>query len=159
MKNQNYYKLIFSIAICLLAGFFGSIFTTPSIPAWYTSLKKPSFNPPNWLFGPVWTTLFILMGISLYLIWEKGLEKKAVKTAIFLFSFQLLLNILWSFLFFTFHSPFYAFLEILVLWLMILATLLQFRKISKPTSFLLFPYLLWVSFAAFLNFSIYQLNS
>lgn len=154
MNISHPIKFIISILICLSAGFIGSFFTTPSITTWYSALQKPAFSPPNWLFAPVWTTLFILMGISLYLIWNKGGEKRQY----LLFSAQLLLNMLWSFLFFAFHSPFFAFLEIIILWLVILLTLLSFRKTSREAALLLLPYLLWVSFAALLNFSIWQLN-
>lgn len=147
-------KIAVSILICQLAGFIGSLFTTPAINVWYVNILKPNFNPPNWLFAPVWTALFFLMAYALYLIWEK----RAMK-AMMIFFFQLFLNITWSFLFFYIHSPFYAFLEIILLWLAILATILVFTKVSKAAAFLLLPYWLWVSFAAFLNFAIWQLNS
>ncbi|MBM3205921.1 tryptophan-rich sensory protein, partial [Candidatus Shapirobacteria bacterium] len=135
-----------------------SAFTNPSIPTWYATLNKPSFNPPNWLFAPVWTILFILMGISLFLIWKKGLKTKGVKTALSIFSIQLVLNIAWSFFFFKFQSPFWAFIEIIILWFFILLMILKFFKINKAAGFLLIPYLLWVSFASFLNYTIYKLN-
>lgn len=151
-------KLCVSIGICLLAGFIGSIFTTPSIATWYETLNKPALNPPNWVFAPVWTTLFILMGISLFLIWQKGLKSKGVVFAIVLFVIQLLLNMKWSFLFFGMHSPLYAFVDIVVLWLMILWAIIAFSKISKLAGWLLLPYLLWVSFASYLNFMVYLLN-
>ncbi len=152
-------KLIISIAVCQLAGFVGSLFTTPSIPTWYAALRKPSFNPPNSVFGPVWTTLFLLMGISVYLIWRKGVHDRYVRIALLIFIVQLLLNVLWSFLFFGLHNPSSAFVEIIILWLAILATLIAFIKISKPAGILLLPYLLWVSFAVVLNFSLWKLNA
>ena len=152
-------KLIISIAVCQLAGFVGSLFTTPSIPTWYAALRKPSFNPPNSVFGPVWTTLFLLMGISAYLIWRKGVHDRYVRIALLIFIVQLLLNVLWSFLFFGLHNPSSAFVEIIILWLAILATLIAFIKISKPAGILLLPYILWVSFAAVLNFSLWKLNA
>ena len=155
---MNITKLIVSILICQLAGFIGSIFTAPSISTWYATLKKPAFNPPNWLFAPVWTTLFFLMGISLYLIWSRGFEDEKIKSAIIIFSVQLILNILWSFLFFGLKSPFLAFLEIILLWFAILVNIIKFYNISKTTGLLLLPYILWVSFAAILNFFIYRLN-
>ena len=151
-------KLVISIAVCLLAGIIGSVFTTPSIPTWYAALNKPSFNPPNWIFGPVWTTLFILMGIAVNLIWREGVERKEVRIALSLFGIQLALNVLWSFLFFGFHSPLYAFMEIIILWSTILLTIIYFWWISKTAGLLLLPYILWVSFAAFLNFFIWRIN-
>lgn len=155
---MNITKLIVSILICQLAGFIGSIFTAPSIPTWYASLKKPGFSPPNWVFAPVWIILFLLMGISLYIIWNRGLEHEKVKSAIIIFSVQLILNILWSFLFFGLKSPFLAFLEIILLWLVILINIIRFYNISKTAGLLLLPYILWVSFAAVLNFFIWWLN-
>ncbi len=158
MRINNFAKLIISVLFCLSAGFIGSAFTTPSIPTWYAVLNKPSFNPPNWLFAPVWTTLFILMGIAVFLIWQKGLKKKGVKNALIIFLFQLVFNTLWSFLFFKFHSPFWALIDIAVLWILILLSLIKFWKINKAAGILLIPYLLWVSFASILNYVIYKLN-
>jgi len=155
----NVLRLLVSIIICQFAGAIGAIFTSSSLESWYLLLEKPVFNPPSWVFFPVWTTLYTLMGISLYLVWEKGLQQKEVKVGIFLFGLQLGLNILWSFLFFGLQSPYHAFLEILLLWLAILLTAIQFWKISKVASMLLIPYLLWVSFAALLNYQIWVLNS
>ena len=131
MKINNFGKLIISVLVCLSAGFIGSVFTTPSIPTWYATLNKPFFNPPNWLFAAVWTTLFILMGIAAFLIWRKGLKKKTVKKALIIFLFQLAFNTLWSFLFFKFHSPFWALIDIAVLWVLILLTLIKFWKMNK----------------------------
>lgn len=148
-------KLLISVAICLSAGFLGSIFTSSKIPSWYASLIKPSFNPPNWVFGPVWTTLFILMGVSLYLVWT---SKTKSNEPYYLFSIQFLLNILWSAIFFGMQSPFYALIEIVLLWILILLTMISFWKISKTAGMLLIPYILWVSFAAFLNLNIWLLN-
>jgi len=146
---KKWLKLVLAILVCEVAGLIGSIFTFPSIPTWYASLVKPSFNPPGWLFAPVWTILFALMGISLYLAWPAG--KKA-------FGAQLLLNVLWSVLFFGFHSPLLAFIEIIILWIAILLNIIVFYKKSKPAAYLLIPYLLWVSFAAALNLFIVILN-
>ncbi len=151
-------KILISILICQLAGVIGSFFTTPSIPGWYAGIEKPSFSPPNWVFGPVWITLFILMGISLYLIWSQGLENKKVKAALSIFGIQLILNTLWSFLFFGLHSPFYAFIGIIILWLLILLTVVKFYEIHRKAGLLLLPYIFWVSFAAILNFFIWRLN-
>jgi len=158
MKFYKWGKFIFAVVVCLMAGFIGSFFTTPSIPTWYASLNKPSFNPPNWLFAPVWTTLFILMGIALFLIWQNNFKNKKRLSAFVIFGLQLLLNICWSFLFFKLHSPFWALIEILILWFFILLTIIKFFKINKAAGILLIPYLLWVSFASFLNFFIYKLN-
>jgi len=151
-------KLIISIFVCQGAGVIGSLFTSPTISTWYATLQKPSFNPPNWIFSPVWILLFLLMGISLYLMWEKGFENKKAKTAFFIFGVQLILNILWSILFFYLQSPLYAFIEIIILWLAILLTIISFYNISKPAAYLLLPYILWVIFAGYLNYSIWQLQ-
>lgn len=151
---KNYFKLIASIVICLGAGLLGSVFTTPHIATWYAGLNKPKFNPPNWIFAPVWTTLFVLMGISLYLVWNKNPKPKTI----LIFSGQLALNILWSYLFFYLHRPDLAFFELIALWLAILWTIINFRSISKTASYLLLPYILWVAFAGVLNLSIWLLN-
>ena len=155
---KNIIKLIISIIICQLAGIIGSFFTSPSIPTWYASLNKPEFNPPNWIFAPVWITLFLLMGISLYIIWSSKTKISYKKTAFIFFGVQLLLNTLWSIIFFGFQSPFYAFIEIILLWFSILITIIVFYRISRPAAYLLVPYILWVSFAAVLNFFIFILN-
>ena len=148
----NWFKLVVSILITEGAGIFGSIATTSSVKSWYvTDVIKPSFNPPSWLFAPVWTLLFLLMGISLYRVWQK-------KGDLFWFWTQLLLNIIWSFLFFGFRSPTLAFYEILVLWITILITIVKFQKIDLLASRLLYPYLAWVTFASTLNYSIMVLN-
>jgi len=151
-------KLALSILACLVAGFIGSAATMPSIPTWYASLQKPAFNPPNWIFAPVWTTLFIMMGVAAFLVWDKGLENKKVRISLAIFGLQLLLNVLWSMLFFGLQSPLYAFIDILVLWASILATMIYFYRISAAAAYLLIPYILWVSFASALNLSIVILN-
>lgn len=161
MKKLKIGTLIVFIALAELAGVIGSVFTTPSIPTWYASLIKPSFQPPAWVFGPVWTTLFALMVIAAYLVYMKGGEKlwtKQKKVALALFSGQLILNILWSVIFFGWNNPGLAFVEIIALWLAILATIIAFAKVSKPAAWLLVPYILWVSFASVLNFAIFWLN-
>lgn len=157
-KISEFLILFVSIIICQLAGVIGSIFTTSAIPRWYAGINKPSFNPPNWVFAPVWTTLFLLMGISLYLVWRKGLNEKDIKIAVAVFVFQLILNALWSFLFFGLESPFAAFIEIIFLWIAILASIILFFRISWVAGALLIPYILWVSFASVLNFAIWRLN-
>lgn len=156
-KKINYKKLIISLAICQLAGVIGSVFTTPKIPNWYASLIKPTFNPPGWIFGPVWILLFILMGISLYLIWTANIKHKKT-LALTTFFIQLCLNTLWSILFFGFMSPFAALIEIVFLWIAILATIIFAHKISSTAGKLLIPYLVWVSFAMILNTGIWVLN-
>lgn len=154
--KNNWWKLVVSLLLSLSAGFFGSFFTTPNIASWYAFLNKPFFNPPNWLFGPVWTLLFIFMGIAFYLIWKEN-NKKAEPILCF-FIFHLLVNILWSVVFFGLQNPFGGILVIIVLWLMILWLIISFRRFNKLASWLLLPYLLWVSFASVLNFSIWWLN-
>ena len=158
MGKQNILKLAVCILISELAGLLGSVFTLPSISAWYSTLNKPFFTPPNWFFGPVWTSLFLLMGISLFLVWKKGFRNKKLKIGITFFSIQLALNVSWSILFFGLHKPFYAMVEISVLWVFILLTAIQFKKIDKKAAYLLIPYLVWVAFAGFLNYSIWIMN-
>lgn len=151
-------KLILAIIICNLAGAIGSIFTFASIPTWYATLIKPEFNPPNWVFGPVWTTLYILMGISLYLIWKQYEKRKNAKPALTVFSIQLILNSLWSILFFGMQSPLYGLLCIIPLWASIALMIVRFYPLSRNAALLQIPYLLWVSFATVLNASIWMLN-
>ena len=147
-------KLLTAIVISEAAGIIGSLFTASAIPGWYASLIKPQLAPPNWVFGPVWTTLYALMGIAAFLVWKRGLERREVKTALAIFVGQLALNTLWSIIFFGLKNPGAAFIEIILLWLAILATIIAFAKISKPAAWLLVPYLLWVSFAGYLNYAI-----
>ena len=158
MKISNPVKIIFFILVSELAGIIGSIFTTPSIPTWYAGLQRSTLNPPSWVFGPVWTTLFALMGIAAYFIYQKGIRHQRVKVALGIFGLQLLLNTFWSILFFGLRSPGAALLEIGFLWAAIVATIIAFYKISKPAAYLLLPYILWVSFAVYLNYTIWILN-
>lgn len=157
-KKINYLydfgKLLVAIIVCQLAGAIGAIFTTPAIKGWYAGILKPSFNPPNWIFGPVWTTLFLLMGIALFLVWKKEAKSYAIK----IFGIQLVLNILWSVLFFGLKSPGAAFVEIIILLIAIYFTIREFNKISKPAAWLMAPYFLWVSFATILNYTIWFIN-
>jgi len=150
--------IIVAIVVCELAGIIGSLFTTPSIPGWYAGLVKPSFNPPAWVFAPVWTTLYAMMGLAAWLIYEKGLKRPEVKKALTVFAVQLVLNTLWSIVFFGAHQLLGAVIVIVLLWAMILWTILLFRKISRPAAWLLVPYILWVSFASVLNVTIWVLN-
>ncbi len=154
----SYGKLIGSILLCQLAGIIGSLFTVSSVSGWYPILNKPAFTPPSWLFGSVWSILFLLMGVSFYIIWNEGMKTRAAKRAVFFFILQLFLNVLWSILFFGLKSPLYALIEILFLWTSILLTGIYFYRISKTAAYLLIPYLLWVSFAIVLNGFIVYLN-
>jgi benzodiazapine receptor len=182
MKISNPVKLIIAIAVPEAAGIAGAFFTAPAIRSgWYASLIKPELAPPNWVFGPVWAALYFLMGISLYLVWKRdwkvvnplwersrpawnpwserlwrGDWQKANMVAIF--ALQLLLNIKWSFVFFALHSPALAFFVVVALWISILYVIINFYRVSKLACWLLVPYLLWVTFAAYLNFSIWMLN-
>lgn len=151
------WKLALLILICEGVGILGSYFTISQIFTWYAVLQKPSFSPPNYIFAPVWTTLYFLMGLSLFLVLEKKLKKNKNKIII-LFAIQLLLNFIWSFVFFGLHSPVLAFIDIAMLWGSIIFLIYEFWKYSKTASFLLFPYLLWVSFASILNLFIIALN-
>lgn len=155
---MEFLRLIVSIILCQFAGFVGSIATRKAIPVWYAYLNKPSLTPPNWLFGPVWITLYFLMGISAFLVWKKVRFDTRVKTAMGLFFVQLFLNALWSLLFFGLRSPLAGLIDITILWALILLTIILFLRISKTAGFLLIPYILWVSFAIYLNFSIWILN-
>jgi tryptophan-rich sensory protein len=156
--NKNIAKITGSILLCLAAGIIGGLITAPAIPAWYNGLNKPFFNPPPWIFGPVWTLLYILMGIALFLIWDKKGSGTIKQKSLVCFFIQLFLNAIWSPIFFGLHAPLAAFIVIVFLWIAILMTMTGFRKISKTAFWLLVPYLLWVSFASVLNFAIWQLN-
>lgn len=149
-------RLIATITICLSAGAIGSVFTVSSIDTWYRGLNKPAFTPPDWLFAPAWTTLYILMGVSLYLVWSGGFSKN--QSAIGIFFLQLILNAIWSIIFFGLKNPELALAEIIVLWLVIIWTIWAFFPIAKIAAYLLVPYLVWVTFASFLNLSIVFLN-
>jgi len=152
-------KIIVAVAICLAIGYFSGTVTRSAILDWYPTLEKPSFNPPNWIFAPVWTALYIMMGVAAGLVWNRiKYETEAVKKALVFFIIQLILNAMWSYLFFGLRNPMLAGLEIIVLWLMIYETYIQFTKINKIAGYLFIPYLAWVSFAAVLNASIWWLN-
>lgn len=158
MNKSNFIKLATSLAAPLLAGLIGSSFTFSEIPNWYAHLVRPTLAPPNWVFGPVWTTLYILMGIAMFLVWKKGIETKYVRGSLTVFYGQLILNALWSIVFFGGHDPLGGFVVIVLLWLSILACIGFFSKVSRTAAWLLVPYLVWVSFASYLNFSIFMLN-
>jgi benzodiazapine receptor len=146
-----------SIGICFSAAGLGSMWTFPSLPNWYAELNKPSWNPPNSVFGPVWTTLYTLMALAAWLVWRER-KTSAVAWPLILFAGQLILNALWSGIFFALHQPGWAFAEVLVLWLMILATSISFWRVRRAASLMLVPYLAWVAFAAVLNGAIWRLN-
>lgn len=190
MRIQNFFKLVIAIAVSEAAGIIGAFFTTPAIQSgpsagsglsWYATLAKPELAPPNWVFGPVWTTLYALIGISLYLVWKNKWEvryrilhshEKAWNrwsqrlwtgdlqklNAIAVFAAHFALNILWSAVFFGMQSPGFAFAVIIALWVSIVYVIVNFYRISKPAAWLLVPYILWVTFAAYLNFSIWVMN-
>lgn len=158
VPKDNYLVLLASIALAQLAGGLGTIFTIGAIPTWYALLNKPFFSPPNWVFGPVWTLLYTLMGISAYLVWRRRqFSKKALSFWHFYWA-QLLLNALWSIIFFGLRQPGLAFIEILALWYFILRSIQEGHKIDRWSSYLLYPYLAWVSFASLLNLSLWLLN-
>lgn len=151
-------KLFISIAIPLLVGLVGSAVTFPAIPAWYATLTKPAFSPPNWLFGPVWTVLYILMGIAFYLVWKKGTKSEKVRAAIWVYGIQLVVNALWSAVFFGLRSPPGGFVVIILLLVLIIAMIRQFYRVNTWAAYLLVPYLLWVAFATVLNLNVWILN-
>lgn len=150
-------KLVISLLLPFLAALVGSLATNPAIPGWYANLVKPSWNPPNYLFGPVWTVLYILMGISFYLI-IKGEFNKKVHRAMRIYYLQLIFNTLWSVVFFGFNNLPLSLVVMAMLWILIVFTIIDFYKIKKLAGYLLIPYILWVSFASFLNFTIFFLN-
>ena len=157
MKINDILKLVASVILCQIAGFLGSLFTTTAIPTWYKTLNKPFFTPPNWIFSPVWISLFILMGISLFFVWRMQGHPR-LRIALLFFFVQLILNVLWSVAFFGLRSPLLGLIDIILLWIAILFTILNFLKVSKFAGVLLPPYFLWVSFAAVLNFFLWVLN-
>lgn len=157
MKRNDTIKLVTSVSLTVVLGAVGGLVTSPEIPTWYAGLTKPSFNPPNWLFGPVWTTLYILMGISCYLVWKQP-ASVARNKALYVFVVQFALNFCWSFIFFGMHETGWALAEMMVLWVTILITIFSFAKFSKTAAWLLVPYISWVSFAILLNGAIWRLN-
>ena len=157
-NRQSALILIGAVLLCNCVGLLGALATSTGPGSWYETLVKPAFNPPSWLFAPVWTLLYILMGISLYLVimeWKKGRD---VRIPLILFAIQLILNTLWSFAFFALESTLYGLLVIIPLWIFIAATMVAFFPVRKAATWLLIPYLLWVSFATVLNYALYALN-
>ena len=151
-------KVGVAILICLLIGFLSSFATQSSVNDWYVTLNKPSFNPPNWLFAPVWTVLYIMMGLAAGLVWAKGFHHLWVKTALYHFGFQLLLNALWSIVFFGLKKPELALIIMIALLVLIALTYKWFKVVSKKAALLLIPYFAWVAFATVLNYKIWVLN-
>ena len=150
--------MICSVSLCLLTGFLGSFATMDSVKTWYADLFRPSFTPPDWAFGVIWPILYVMMGISAFLIWSRGIDKRQVRVALGLFILQLVLNGLWTPIFFGLHMIALALVDIVLLWAAILMTILAFWRISKTAAYLLIPYILWVSFAIVLNATLWFLN-
>ncbi len=157
-KLPNPLKLLISIIGCELVGIIGSVATVNSIPTWYANLNKPFFSPPNWVFGPTWTLLYALMGVSIYLIWVKGFKNKRNKIALKYFLAQLAFNFIWTPIFFGLKMPLLALGVIIIMWSLIIMTIKKMYPISKTAAYLLIPYIAWVSFATLLNAGIVWLN-
>lgn len=155
--TREFVGLAVSIVVCFAVAAIGSALTIPSIPTWYAALNKPTWNPPASVFGPVWSALYLLMAVAAWLVW-RGRGFAAVVVPLTLFAFQLVLNCAWSGLFFSLHRPWLAFVDIVLLWCAILATMISFGRVSSLASILLAPYLIWVSFAAVLNFAVAKMN-
>ncbi|MGD9129590.1 MAG: tryptophan-rich sensory protein [Candidatus Woesebacteria bacterium] len=158
MKKIYWQKLIIALLLPQLAGLLASFFTSSSVRTWYFDLNKPFFNPPDWIFAPVWISLYLMMGLAFYLVWQGKSKKKFLKKAKIIFLLQLFFNFLWSIIFFGLQLPGLAFLEIILLWFLIVLTIRRFFLLNKSASYLLIPYLLWVSFASILNLAIVLLN-
>ncbi|NBC58292.1 MAG: tryptophan-rich sensory protein [Bacteroidetes bacterium] len=159
MKTNTLLKIIISIVICLAVGFLASIATQTGVDGWYETIQKPSFTPPNAVFAPVWTVLYVLMGIAAGIVWSRGLHHIWVKTALYHFVFQLLFNALWSLVFFNLEQPLWALLVIITLLILILLTIKWFKVVNNLAAYLLIPYALWVAYALVINFEIWRLNS
>lgn len=152
-------RILTVVVTCLCIGYFSGIITRESIEVWYPTLIKPSFNPPNWIFAPVWSALYVMMGIAAGMVWNRiETDRINVRKGLQFFAIQLALNFLWSYLFFGLHNPLLALVELIVLWLMIFETYVVFKKVDKIAGMLLLPYLAWVSFAGILNAAIFWLN-
>jgi translocator protein len=155
---KNFLTFVVCLVLCYAAAAIGSVFTFQSIPTWYAGLVKPPLNPPNWIFGPVWSLLYTLMAIAIFLIVKNGFAAEGIKTAVWVFAAQLVFNTLWSVIFFGARNTFIPVFIIAVLWVLILACIIMFWKISKPASIMMMPYLAWVSFASYLNIGVNILN-
>lgn len=155
--KQRFLGALIAVLITLCAGLVGNLLGMDAIATWYAGLNKPAWNPPNWIFGPVWTILYVLMGIAAYLVWEQKKDSSR-RAALVVYAVQLFLNALWSIIFFTFKQPAIAFGEIIIMWIAIVATIILFWRIKPLAGILLLPYIAWVTFATALNFAVWQLN-
>ncbi|WP_445381149.1 TspO/MBR family protein [Robiginitalea sp. IMCC43444] len=158
LRKKNMVRIGIAVMVCLLIGFLSGFATQSSVGTWYAGLNKPTFNPPNWIFGPVWTVLYILMGIAAGLVWSRGFHHRWVKTALYYFGFQLLFNAAWSIVFFGMQDPVWALVILLALIVLIGFTIKWFRIVNRLSAYLMLPYLLWVIFAGILNYKIIELN-
>ena len=156
--SKTFTRILIAVIVCLGIGFMASFATQSSVNDWYVTLNKPSFNPPDWVFAPVWTALYILMGVAAGMVWARGFYHKWVKTALYHFGFQLVFNALWSIVFFGFKQPFWALLVILTLLVLIILTIKWFKVVSTTAAWLMVPYLIWICFATLLNYEIWVLN-
>ncbi|MEN9524952.1 MAG: hypothetical protein RLZZ256_336 [Bacteroidota bacterium] len=154
---QKIGAFLLSLIIPLAVGGISGFFTVSAIPGWYQTIQKPSWNPPNWVFGPVWTTLYVLMGIAMYLIWTQPRTEQRQR-ALYLNATQLILNFFWSLIFFNLHAIGWALIEIIILWVVIVQTMFAYDRVYKPAAWLLLPYIVWVTFATILNGTIWWLN-
>ena len=157
-RPNDYVLLGASVALTLVAAAVGGIITASPVQTWYQTIQRPPWNPPDWLFGPVWTILYLMMAVALWRVWRLGWGESGVRVAVVLFLIQLILNVLWSFVFFGLRQPGWGFLEIVVLWGFILATLITFYRLERLAGLLLIPYLAWVTFAGILNGVVWRLN-
>ena len=157
-KGPDIYRLIIAVLICQAAGFIGFLFARPAVSTWYAELNKPRFTPPDWVFGPVWISLYVLTGVAAFLVWRRGLHHQVVRRALAFFGAQLALNVLWSFLFFGLRSPLAGLIGISALGIAIILTVRSFLQASRTAGLLLIPYFLWVSFATGLNLTIWWMN-
>ncbi|MFD2826363.1 TspO/MBR family protein [Leeuwenhoekiella polynyae] len=158
MITQKALRILIPVTICLIVGFLSAIATQSSVDVWYINLEKPFFTPPNWLFGPIWTLLYILMGVAAGMVWNKGFYHKWVKTALYHFGFQLILNASWSIFFFGLKLILPALIIILALIILLLFTFKWFKVVNPSAATLLIPYIIWVAYATALNFEIWRLN-
>ncbi len=158
-KTKSVLGLIGWIALSQLAGVVGGFFTTSSVETWYPGLEKPSFSPPNWVFGPVWTVLYVLMGVAAWLVWKNSAGNPVARSGLRIFCFQLVLNALWSIVFFGLREPMWAWIELIALWIAILVTFGHFIRIHRLAGLMIMPYLAWVTFAGVLNYYIWRLNA
>ncbi|WP_103069545.1 TspO/MBR family protein [Aquimarina sediminis] len=156
--KKKLFRISIALLLCVLIGFLSSIATQTSLNTWYSSLNKPSFTPPNWIYGPTWVLLYILMGIAAGIVWSKGFYHKWVKTALYHFGFQLLLSAAWPIIFFGLQNPLIALLDIIALFILLLFTIKWFTVVNSTAAYLLIPYVIWVAFVTALNFGIWQLN-